>query len=208
MDLSLSSQLNTTPDLSRRLRRLHFFDTHFRNHVTTLAARNGLSITVDTVRLTEAFLSWGETFARQRAAAEVNRRDYAIFSAGLLLSHLIQIAPVSVSAARRSARTAETPSSIVAFWPEGFLYTGYCVNALDALLRQESGRGITPTAKLDDLRVWQSFRENAREDPTSVVGFFDLFVGCTPNWHWPTIAMMRPGMTPAARPAELAAPAG
>jgi hypothetical protein len=32
---------------------------------------------------------------------------------------------------------------------------------------------------------WWSFRENAAEQASSVVGFFDLFVGQEPDWEMP-----------------------
>lgn len=205
MDLSYVRQLAQTPDLAHRLRRLSFFDGHFRRHLDSLAARSGLAITVDPVRLTRAFLAWGEDFMRQRAAASLDRRDYIVFTAGMLLIRLLEAEPVTVT--HRAAATAPAAGEvqeIIAFWPEGFLYTEYCLNVLQAVLRQEFAGALPDavqvTALADDLRVWWSLRENVAEDPGSAIGFFDLFVGSEPNWQFPLVAMQRPAMQRAAHP--------
>lgn len=205
MDLSLVRQLTQTPDLAHRLRRLSFFDGHFRRHMDSLAERSGLVIAVDPVLLTRAFLAWGENFTRQRAAAALDRRDYIVFTAGMLLIRLLEAEPVAVT--RRAAATAppaEEVQEIIAFWPEGFLYTEYCLNVLQAVLQQEFAGEMATRLEVaslaDDLRVWWSFRENVAEELASAIGFFDLFVGSEPNWQFPTVAAQRPAMLRAAHP--------
>jgi hypothetical protein len=184
-------------DLAHRLRRLHFFNDHFRNTMDALAARLGLSIAVDGVRLTETFLAWGEDFTRQRTAASIDRRDYMIFTAGTLLKHLIDVAPVTVRPVTDEDASFVAPADIreiIAFWPEGFLYTSYCISVLQTVIEQETRQALPMSEIARDLRNWWSFRENVREDRWSAVGFFDLFVGSEPNWLSPSIAADRPAM--------------
>lgn len=190
MELVFSHELTQTPDLAHRLRRLSFFDHHFRRHITAIAAHSGLEVSVDTVLLTRAFLAWGEDFTRQRAAAAINRRDYIVFTAGILLIRLLEADPVTVG----TASTVGAAPEIAAFWPKGFVYTEYCLTVLQAVLLQEFGESAATTELIDDLRVWWSFRENAEEDRATALGFFDLFAGSQPNWAFPTVAAQRPAM--------------
>ncbi len=223
MDISLARQLTQTPDLSRRLRRLSFFDDQFRRQVTALADQGGLVATIDPVRLTRAFLAWGGDFTHQRSAAAIDRRDYIVFTAGMLLVRLLEMEPVAVArrpAGRaRPAATATTSGTmggtmsdtvsgaaggIIDFWPEGFLCTHYCITVLRAVLRQEFDETLVVAGPADDIRIWWSFRENVREDRTSAIGFLDLFVGGEPNWAFPAVAAQRPAMRLAGnRPAAL-----
>ncbi len=196
VDLSLAGQLTQTPDLAHRLRRLGFFESHFRRHVDSLAAQNGLTVTIDPVPLTRVFLAWGEDFTGQRAAAARDRRDYIVFTAGMLLIRLLEAEPVTVT--RRTEAAGEETREIMRFWPEGVLYTEYCLNVLQAVLRQEFAENLSVTRFADDLHIWWSFRENVAEDRSCAIGFFDLFVGSTPNWWFPTVAAQRPAMLRAA----------
>ena len=184
-------------DLSRRLRRLHFFDEHFHSSVRALAARVGLSVTIDRIRLTEAFLAWGENFTRQHEASVTDERDFMLFSAGMLLTYLIQLKPLAVRPVEREDPAFQPPEGmgeIIVFWPEGFLYTSYCVSVLQSVFGEQAD-GALPIAEVArDLRSWWSFRENVREESFSAVGFFDLFVGAEPNFEFPSIATARPAM--------------
>ena len=184
-------------DLSRRLRRLRFFDEHFQSSIRTLATRIGLSVTIDHIRLTEAFLAWGENLTRQREASITDQHDFMLFSAGVLLTHLIQMKPLVIGPIDRGDpefRPPEGMEEIIVFWPEGFLYTSYCVSVLQSVFGQHVD-GTLPVAEIArDLRSWWSFRENVREESFSAVGFLDLFVGAEPNFDVPSIATSRPAM--------------
>jgi hypothetical protein len=180
-----SQELMQAGDLAHRLRRLHFFTDHFRNYIDALAARLGLSITIDRIRLTDAFLAWGEDFTRQRNAAAIDRQDYMVFTAGTLLTHLIKVEPVAVQALAAEGASVAPPDDmrdIIAFWPEGFLYTSYCISVLQVVLEQETRQALPMSEIARDLRSWWS------------IGFFDLFVGAEPNWLSPSTAADRPAM--------------
>jgi hypothetical protein len=60
------------------------------------------------------------------------------------------------------------------------------------ILEQDFQSHSEPPPELTDLRVWESFRENFRDDPGLALAFFDLFMGITPNWNFPESFLMRP----------------
>ncbi|GHA52196.1 hypothetical protein GCM10008927_16930 [Amylibacter ulvae] len=39
-----------------------------------------------------------------------------------------------------------------------------------------------PSAVVNDLRTWWSFKENVEQDSTQAIGFLDLFAGDQPEW--------------------------
>ena len=204
-------------DLAHRMRRLRFFSGHFSSNIRMLANDFGLAVEIDGVKLTKAFLAWGEDFTRNRSAASIDRRDFMVFSAGTLLVHLIAEAPITVQQPDEAAdkpdphtalhKQAPSPNAdpeamadIVEFWPEGFLYTNYCISVLQTVIAQETQQSLPLADVALDLRNWWSFRENVREDRWNAIGFFDLFVGNKPNWITPAIASARPAMRRTATP--------
>jgi hypothetical protein len=81
--------------------------------------------------------------------------------------------------------------NIIAFWPEGFLYTNYCVGAIAAICEQEFGAAPQIDECADDLRTWWSYRENVKEMPAYAIAFLDKFLGAEPNWVMPNLASAR-----------------
>lgn len=188
MSLSIAALLSPVRDLSHQMRRLRFFDGYFRRTVATIARLNGLEAEIDTTRLTAAFLDWAEDFERQRQFAAENRRDFTIFSAGLMVYHLISHEVVTA----RPAPGTERPSEQAAVWPAGFLVTSFAVTALDAVLAEPGGLPVSRMA--DEARFWQSFRETAATAPEQAIALFDLILGGEPGWSAPSVAGLRPAM--------------
>lgn len=187
MDLEIKHQVMEVPDVRHRVRQLRWFKTSFRQHAKLLAQHYGLSVTVDDTRLTEAFLNWAERFSLDRSYADLDRRDFVVFTAGLLLRELLQLHPLSispVSAERSPAVRNDVDWKIVHEWPEGFMATNYCLCVLSAVLEQE-GMALTLPDLANDLRTWWSYRENVVEDPARAIAFLDLFIGNEPNWFMP-----------------------
>ncbi|HSH67094.1 MAG TPA: hypothetical protein VLB84_15190, partial [Bacteroidia bacterium] len=123
------------PDLGHRLRHLRWFRSTFRNCARTVTARYGVRYDIDEAALTKVFLDWAELVDRQKTYARIDRADFITYAAGLALRELIRRGPARAV----SAGTSATPE-IVRFWPEGFLYTNYCICAIAALFEQEFGR--------------------------------------------------------------------
>jgi len=197
MDLSFKDELATMPDLGHQLRRLRWFRATFRSNAKAVAGTYGLRYEIDDARLTRAFLDWIEIVETEKRFAAVDRADFIIFAAGLALRELIRQNPARAADAQprpeqpdKEAEMAE----IVRFWPEGFLYTNYCVSAIVALHEQEFGRAPAIDKCARDLRTWWSYRENATEMPAYAVAFLDRFLGAEPNWIVPDSAGSRQAM--------------
>lgn len=193
MELELAAGLTAIPDLRHRVRHLNWFRRSFRRDARMMAERRGIAIDIDERRLAETFLDWIEAFNRQKPYAALDRRDFSLFAAGLLLREFIKTRPVTAKVAAKAAGEA-APGSIIDFWPEGFLYTNYCLNVLGAVMQQEFGETLNLADAAGDLRSWWSYRENVRENPSLAVAFLDQFVGGEPNWHAPDAPENRAAM--------------
>lgn len=200
LDQALAAELARTPDLAHRLRQLRFFDAQFRLEIDALSRRAGCRVVIDPARLTRAFLDWATALQRQRGAAGLDRRDFSVFAGGLLLARLVALMPLRLETPPAPPpETDPALAEIITFWPEGFLCTGFCLTALQAVLEQEGAAPLHLAPAARELRHWWSFRENARSDPASAVGFFDLFLGQAPSWGFPDLARARPAMQRAFR---------
>ncbi len=197
MDLALKSQIGAVPDVRHRIRQLRWFKTSFRHDARLIADRYGLSLAVDDRRLTQAFLNWAEAFSAQKEHARLDRRDFMVFAAGLLLRELLRLHPVVARAQETVVDpmpvSSDKTAPIAQAWPEGFIYTNYCLCVLGAILEQD-GAPLTLPALADDLRTWLSYRENAGEDPSQGIAFLDLFTGNEPNWWMPDMVLSRAAM--------------
>lgn len=196
MDMRFKMELASMPDLRHRLRRLRWFRVTFRSHARLVASTYGLRFEIDDIKLAQAFLDWVEAMEARKDFARVDRSDFVIFAAGLVLRELIRRAPARVI--ERGLQQAEgvdpDMAEIVAFWPEGFLYTNFCVSAIAAVCEQEFGETPAIDKCADDLRTWWSYRENAEEMPAYAVAFLDRFLGAEPNWLLPDDLRSRPAM--------------
>jgi hypothetical protein len=193
MELELTAELTAVPDLRHRVRHLNWFRRSFRRDATLIAGQRGIAIEIDERRLAETFLNWIEAFNRQKPYAALDRRDFSLFAAGLLLREFIKTRPVAAKLSAK-ARGEDDRASITDFWPEGFLYTNYCLNVLSAVMQQEFGETLSPARAAGDLRSWWSYRENVRENPSLAIAFLDELVGGEPNWHMPDAAESRAAM--------------
>jgi hypothetical protein len=199
MQLELTDELAGVPDLRHQVRHLRWFKSSFRRDAELVARHHGVTLAIDDRRLTEAFLNWIEAFNREKSFAALDRRDFTLFAAGLLLREFLRCRPVTASGpvssdTTKASATSDEAGSIPRFWPEGFLYTNYCLSVLAAVLQQEFGETLSFAKRADDLRLWWSYRENVRENPSLAIAFLDEFVGGEPNWHVPDSAESRAAM--------------
>jgi len=192
MDLLLKNQMASMPDLRRRLRQLRWFRATFRKHASLLHDVYGVDYDIDEQKLTEAFLNWVELVEQNKRYAKVDRKDFITFAAGLVLRELIRLSPARALSIPKAAEGENTPQhDIIAFWPEGFLYTNYCICAIAAVQEQEFGVAQDIDACADDLRTWWSYRENVADMPGYAIAFLDKFLGGEPNWVMPDLASAR-----------------
>ncbi|TIV65521.1 MAG: hypothetical protein E5V86_11700 [Mesorhizobium sp.] len=197
MDLPFRHELALMPDLRHRLRQLRWFRATFRSSAKVVSETFGVRFEIDEAKLTRAFLDWIEVMEAQKRFAAVDRADFIVFAAGLVLRELIRQAPAREVSGLKEMIEAEAnagTAEIVRFWPEGFLYTNYCVSAILAVHEQEFGTAPSIDKCADDLRTWWSYRENATEMPAYAVAFLDRFLGAEPNWITPDRAQSRQAM--------------
>ena len=193
MDLKLLDQAEGVADIRHRVRQLRWFKTTFKQHARLIAQRYGLAYEVDDARLTEAYLNWTEVFSQNVGFSDLDRRDFVTFAAGLLVRELMNSAPAqsTETADADSADVASDATSPIArAWPEGFLYTNYCLCVIHIVLEQE-GVTLTLPTLADDLRTWLSYRENVGQDKSLAIPFLDLLIGNEPNWYFPASVVSR-----------------
>jgi hypothetical protein len=176
------------PDLSHRVRRMRTFEDLFERTLEQINAVMATEMTSDRARLRAAFLTWLDNFGQTRPFANVNRRDFVNYSAGRMFAELIRHHVVS---AEPGDRNSFEPADI---WPEGYAYANFCLSIALNVLAQDGHDSDAPIGLLRDQRVWQSFRENALDNPDIAVAFFDLILGNIPNWSMPQLVERRPAM--------------
>jgi hypothetical protein len=206
MEQDAIQPLEQITDLRHRVRRLHWFSLSFKHEMQALGQRYAFTFAINDRALVEAFFNWATGFERERVGSTRNRRDFAVFAGGLMLRELLHAAPAK-STGRATAVPMIPPdpmAPIIEFWPEGYLYTHYCLTLVRAILEQDFDVHPAPNPQLEDLRTWQSFRENYQHDPVLAVAFFDVFMGVEPNWIFPESFLSRPAVR--AKAGSLAAP--
>lgn len=192
MDLLLREQMASMPDLRHRLRQLRWFRATFRKHASLLHELYDVEYEIDEKKLTEAFLNWVELVDQNKRFAKVDRNDFITFAAGLVLRELIRLSPAKmISPPRHATGDSARLYEIVSFWPEGFLYTNYCICAIAAVHEQEFASLPDIDQCADDLRTWWSYKENVSEVPAYAITFLDKFLGSEPNWAMPDMASAR-----------------
>jgi hypothetical protein len=197
MDLKFKDELALMPDLGHQLRRLRWFRATFRASARSITSTYGIRYEIDDAQLARVFLDWIEMTEAQKSFAAVDRADFIIFAAGLALRELIRRDPaeaINPGEQTDSSGQADEMMDIVRFWPEGFLYTNYCVSAIVAIHEQEFGKAPEISDCANDLRTWWSYRENVAETPSYAVAFLDRFLGAEPNWILPGSVRARQAM--------------
>ena len=188
MRLPMVAELNGESDLRHRIRDLRFFEESFRKNVQLSLPEGAKRSKTDQARLRSSFLAWLESFQSTRHLAEIDRKDFICFSAGSMLAELFRHAPLSVASEQGQT---ENPATV---WPEGSAYVSYCLGVAITVLEQEFHLTAEIPESANDPRIWQSFKENVRENPDLAIPFLDMLLGQSPNWNEPDIAEKRPAV--------------
>ena len=165
------------------VRRLRWLRRALADQLAAITAETGVAYRIDDRKLAAAFVAWLRRVEAQNPHDPAQRRGFFTFTAGVMLEELIRTRPVTAGALPPGADRDEPEY----YWPEGFACTVFCVNVLAAVLAQEFDASTDVVPSFFDIRSWWSFRENAAEQLSTVIGFFDLFVGETPDWEMPTV---------------------
>jgi hypothetical protein len=183
-------------DLRHKVRRLDWFRRSLADTALQIGRRHGLKYSIDDRGLLFAFFAWASRFEAQRAESSRDRRDFAIYAGGLMLFELLKARPAryAVLEDSRALDKQDSMTKIARSWPDGFMYTYYCLSIVNMILEQDFSARPEPPSELMDARVWDSFRENLNDDSGVAVAFFDVFMGVKPNWSFPESFLMRPAI--------------
>lgn len=164
-------------------RRLRWFRNAFALQLEAIGEETGLRYRLDDRKLGSAFVSWLRKIEAQNPHEQEHRRAFFTFASGMMLYELIRAMPVAAEPLPPGADRSRPEY----FWPEGYACTIFCLNVFSAVMAQEFDLSTDAEPALEDIRRWWSFRENAAEQATSVIGFFDIFVGEEPDWTMPLV---------------------
>jgi hypothetical protein len=189
MLMPIKGEMEHRADLVHQARHFRTVLDGFSRNVALLYSDQALQPMIDSVALATAFAKWREVFDATRPYADVNRPDFVIFSAGLLMKEML-VAKALVVSPDNAVATSEAG---LAQWPEGYAYASFCLSMAEAVLEAMGQHGVVNDAIAAKPDFWNSFRENATENAASVLGFFDILCGVEPNWEGPDVFWFRPG---------------
>jgi hypothetical protein len=186
----LKNEVADLGDLSHEARRFRTVLWTFERNLELLFNGTSLKPHIDTEALAEAFSKWRLAFDKSKHLADINRHDFVVYAAGLMLKELVAASPLSTGSA--SGPEAGKPlDRRLERWPEGYAYTSFCLSVASAILKEMGAEEPAPSKPSDDPAFWDSFRENSLESPATAVAFFDLVCGNDPNWDAPDIPWLR-----------------
>ena len=185
------------PDLAHEARRFRTILVSFERNLELLFKDTALAPAVDHGALATAFSNWRMRFDAAKHLADVDRRDFTIYAAGLMLKELVAAHPLKMSARDITVPAVQqhVADHILASWPEGYAYTSFCLSVAAAILHELGEIEPDAVGATDDPAFWNSFRENVAENPAAAVAFFDLVCGGEPNWDAPDIPWMRKALS-------------
>lgn len=189
----LKSEVLKVDDLNHEARRFRTILWSFEKNIELLFKGSGIAAEVDHAALAEAFTRWRQAFDETKHLADINRQDFTVFAAGMMLKELLAARPITAIVPDELGLPA-LPAAIdhrLKRWPEGYAYTSFCLSVASAVMREMGDAEPPESSVADDPKFWDSFRENAAENPANAIAFFDMVVGLPPNWAAPDVPWMR-----------------
>ena len=187
MKTPLQQDMVTQGDFAHEARKFRTILKSFERNLELLFADHGKAPAVDHAALATAFANWRQRFDATKHLADINRHDFVIYAAGLMLKELIAAKPLLVTPEGLSIPDEHALSR----WPEGYAYTSFCLSVATAILRDMGDTRPLGQDISDNPAFWDSFKENALESPATAVAFFDLVCGTDPNWDAPDVPWLR-----------------
>ena len=189
----LKPEVEKVGDLAHEARRFRTILWSFEKNIELLFKGTGLAAEVDHAALAEAFSRWRQAFDQTKHLADLDRKDFTIFAAGMMLKELLAARPITAIVPTELGLPAipETLDHRLKRWPEGYAYTSFCLSVAAAVLAELGDAEPRESGVTEDPRFWDSFRENAAENPANAIAFFDMVVGLAPNWTAPDVPWMR-----------------
>lgn len=178
--LSTLDQIDGQP-VRKSIKRLRWFISTFQDHLSAVAAGNGLEFKTDNRILTKCFLNWIRRFEHIKPDDPDHRLPFVGFISGQMLKELIEQEPVTVTALPDDF----DESSPEYFWPEGYVYVTYCLAIRRAVIESDFESTFAPSPSIKDLSLWWTFKENVLEFSDYAVAYLDKFSGEEPDWTIP-----------------------
>ena len=193
MKSTLTSDVAQIPDLAHAARHYRTIVEIFEKNLDKLFQNSRLAPEVNHEALALAFSRWRKLFDDTKYLADIDRHDFVIFAAGLMLRELIAAHPLKTNAKSSIAENQMVPDQerLLTRWPEGYAYTTFCLSVAGAILSEMGENDIEVLGRSHDPAFWDSFRENSIETPAIAIAFFDLICGQNPNWDMPDIPWAR-----------------
>jgi hypothetical protein len=193
MRTPLSTEVQALKDLSHDARKFRTVLDTFGRNASMLFVGTPFQYEIDHHALALAFAKWREGFDHSKSLAQMNRTDFVVFAAGLMMKELVAAAPLKISSIPAATGTDVVSTEVstrMSRWPEGYAYASYCM-ALAAAVAEQGGDHLETRDIVDTPQFWDSFRENATDDAANAVAFFDLLCGREPNWESPDVPYLR-----------------
>ena len=195
-----TSNTNGLSSLGSNIRNLDWFLETFEGYARSMETHIGRRFDIDEESLRLTYFDWIEQFESD-AIKQYAKEDYwdcVDYIAALGLTGLIRQNPLRLSSDEFVAdqldanklvrlfglklRNVSDIPDIIDFWPEGFVYVCFCISFINRLEQQKTGNVRRLNDEAFDLtRFWWSFKENAQEDESAVVHFFDRIMGNEPT---------------------------
>ena len=181
----LKSEVLKVDDLAHEARRFRTILWSFERNLELLLKGTGLVAQVDHAALAEAFSRWRQGFDQTKHLADIDRQDFVLFAAGLMLKELIATRPITAVVPTKPAlpdtsRQDRSPSQALA--------GGLCLHKLLPFGRRRgaerdgrcraAGTGVRRRSALLGLLPRERGREpGQRPWPSST-----WWCGLEPNW--------------------------
>lgn len=189
----LKPEISGLADPSHEARRFRTILWAFERNTELLLAGSGITYRVDHGALAQAFATWRQDFDATKHLAAVDRRDYVIYAAGLMLRELLVTKPLALTGPATSTLPA-LPDNRFERWPEGYAYTSFCLAFVSSIIGSDGSELPRLDGDGTGKGFWESFRENATEQPAMAIAFFDFICGQKPNWDAPDAPHLRHGL--------------
>ena len=174
---SALTSASETP-ISKSARRLRWFIKAFADQVADVTQRTGVEFCVDNACLRQVFLKWVSRFEHQKPHIDPIAQFYITYPAAIMLQELILKNPLKAHSLPEEADRNQPAY----FWPEGYTYVLLCMSVRSAVIEELLDVKTDGGASFNNINTWHSFKENVHEDPSTTIGFFQLFVDEEPQW--------------------------
>lgn len=189
----LTDTVTNIPDLAHAARHYRTIVDIFERNLDGLFQKSSLAPIVNHEALALAFSRWRRLFDDSKYLADIDRHDFVIFAAGLMLKELLAAHPLQTNSRNLGSdhQIAVEQDKLLTRWPEGYAYTTFCLSVAAAILQEMGEDKIEMAERANHPSFWDSFRENSLETPSVAIAFFDLVCGQDPNWDMPDIPWLR-----------------